>query len=480
MSSQSNHRDYALSSRRQSIPARVTPTRASWIALTGIWLMLAGCGGSSASSPSPTSSATPTPSPTAAPTASPTPTPLPQAATNASVFAVDCTTQRAYVPMPFLSATGGEVAELDLSVDPAQKDPRIATINLGIDGYLPRAAAADPIDGTVLIASDNGFNTGNLQLLNETNGTLTTYAFPTGSRPRFTDGVVYDTKTGTAMVSMSDAIADCTAASGGCTGVALFNLAKAQFGSLLVTGDILDSFAYDGAGNLALGSAQALSPNLIGVNPATPIACKFADGNIVGLNANPDAIAVDPTTNLWVVGNLDSPSASVVNLTGSSFSAPPNCQLSEGGTPPNSVNFNTQSGTNMAGASINPLTHQALISGNLSNQVALLTLPAKPVSQLTSAMVSGITSALPEDPLGNESVAATYPYAVVIDSCHNFGYILEEQSNFLVQIDLAAFQSNPAAISTALPSGQCAGTTSTTFSCDNGAGVKFFPLPAVQ
>lgn len=478
MSSQSKHRDFALSSLRPWIPARVGAIRASWIALAGIWLMLSGCGGSSASSPSPTSSASPTP--TVAPTASPTPTPVPQAASNASVFAVDCTTQRAYVPMPFLSATGGEMAELDLSVDPAQKDPRIGTINLGIDGYLPRAAAADPIDGEVFITSDNGLNTGNLQLLNETSGALTTYPFPTGSRPRTTDGVVYDTKTGTAMVSMSDAVADCTAASGGCTGVALFNLAKAQFGSLLVTGDILDGFAYDGAGNLALGSAQALSPNLIGVNPATPIACQFTDDNIVGLNANPDAIAVDPTTNLWVVGNLDSSSASVINLNGSSFSAPPNCQLSEGGTPPNSVNFNTQSSTSMAGASINPLTHQALISGNLSNQVALLTLPAKPVSQLTSAMVSGINSGLPQDPLGNDSIAATYPYAVVVDSCHNFGYILEEQGNFLVQIDLAAFQSNPAAIGTALPTGQCAGTTSTTFSCDNGAGVKFFPLPTVQ
>jgi len=405
---------------------------------------------------------------------------VPQAATNASVFAVDCTSQRAYVPMPFLSATGGEVEELDLSVDPAQKDPRIGEINLGISGYLPRALAADPIDGEVLIASDNGLNTGNLQLLDESSGTLTDYPFPSGSRPRATDGVVYDTKSGTAMVSMSDAIGDCTAASGGCTGLALFNLAKKQFGTLLVTGDILDSFAYNGAGDLALGSAQVLSPNLISANPATPIACQFTDDNIVGLNSNPDAIAADPTTNIWVVGNLNSPSASVINLTGSSFSAPPNCLLNEGGTPPNSVNFDTQSGTNMAGTSINPLTHQALISGNLNNQIALLTLPSKSVSQLTAAMVSGISSSLPADPLGNAFIAATYPYAVVVDSCHNFGYILEEQGDFLVQIDLAAFQNNPAAIGTALPAGQCAGTTSTTFSCDNGAGVKFFPLPNVE
>ncbi|HLH76054.1 MAG TPA: hypothetical protein VKV28_04525 [Candidatus Binataceae bacterium] len=477
MNSHGKHREFALSDLR-SITSRIGASRASWMALAGIWLMLSGCGGSSASSPSPTPSASPTP--TVAPTASPTPTPVPQAATNASVFAVDCTTQRAYIPMPFLTATGGEVAELDLSVDPAQKDPRIGTINLGIDGYLPRTAAADPIDGEVLITSDNGLNTGNLQLLNESSGALTSYSFPTGSRPRATDGVVYDTKTGTAMVSMSDSIADCTAASGGCTGTALFNLAKAQFGPLLVTGDILDGFAYDGPGALALGSTQALSPNLIGINPATPIACSFADDNIVGLNANPDAIAVDPTTNIWVVGNLDSPSASVVNLTGSSFTTPPNCLLNEGGTPPNSVNFNTQSGSNMAGTSINALTHQALISGSLSNAVALLTLPSKPASQLTAAMVSGINSSLPQDPLGNNFIAATYPYATVIDSCHNFGYILEEQGNFLVQIDLAAFQNSPTALSTALPTGQCAGTTSTTFSCDNGAGVKFFPLPSVQ
>jgi hypothetical protein len=51
---------------------------------------------------------------------------------------------------------------------------------------------------------------------------------------------------------------------------------------------------------------------------------------------------------------------------------------------------------------------------------------------------------------------------------------------FLVQIDLTTMQKTPAAISTQLPEGHCAGTTGTTFKCDNGNGVMFFPLPGVS
>ena len=53
-----------------------------------------------------------------------TPTPVP-VANNASVFAVDCTTQKAYVPMPFLG-TDGKVETLFLAAlaRPPRSDER--------------------------------------------------------------------------------------------------------------------------------------------------------------------------------------------------------------------------------------------------------------------------------------------------------------------------------------------------------------------
>src|SRR5277367_3036653 len=133
----------------------------------------------------------------------------------------------------------------------------------------------------------------------------------------------------------------------------------------------------------------------------------------------------------------------------------------------------------MPGVAINDVTHQALLTANDGNQVALLTLPSEPVSQLTASMVAGVQTSVPNDPAGNGWTSATFPYAVVADICHNFGYILDLRRDFLVQIDLAQFQSNPAAINTALASGHCAGT-STLFLCDNNNGVTFYPLPGVN
>ena len=64
-------------------------------------------------------------------------------ATNTSIVAVDCKRQRAYVPLQFLSDAGnGQLAVLDLSIDPDQGNPVIAIIDLGFFA-LPPAAAAD-------------------------------------------------------------------------------------------------------------------------------------------------------------------------------------------------------------------------------------------------------------------------------------------------------------------------------------------------
>ena len=151
--------------------------------------------------------------------------------------------------------------------------------------------------------------------------------------------------------------------------------------------------------------------------------------------------------------------------------------LNEGGTPPNSVNYDTQTGAaGMPGAVINPVTHQALLTAESTNQIALLNLPATRLGQLTAPSITSVHSTIPNDPLGNAFDAADFPYGAAVDSCNNLGYVLDDLRTFLVQIDLDKFGKNPAGISTPLPAGSCAAAT-TSFQCDNGSGIRFFPLP---
>ncbi len=465
-------------------------------------VLLAGCSGSGSSrivivrvtvTPEPTQTPTAAPTPsstatassTATPTASASPTPTPgvtptpvPVANTASIFAVDCTTQKAYVPLPFLGTDGnGAIAELNLSVDPDVTDPRVGTISTGIPD-LPSSAAVDPIHGEILVSNANEEETGEMSVIQESDNSLVSYPFPTGSAPSPTDGVVYDPNENLSLVSMSDALFTCSGVFGSCTGTALFNASTGKFTNFNELSPTTN-FAIDFNTQTSLLNALAIAPNVNALDLPDNLACEFSDLNLTALDAEPDGVGVDPATGIWVFGNFDSSLATVVNLAEGTFSPLPSCMLTEGGTLPNSVNFETGTGNNMPGVAINAATHQALLTAAYGPQVALLTLPSEPVHQLTSAMVTGVQSSVPNDPVGNPWESTTYPYAIVADTCHNFGYVLDYQRDFLVQVDLAQFQSDPAAISTALASGHCAGT-STTFVCDNNKGVKFFPLPGVK
>ena len=458
-----------------------------------VLLLLSGCSsGSGSSSPTPTASvtptsaptstatatATPTASPSATPTATVTPTPVP-VANNASIFAVDCTTQKAYVPLNYLGTDGnGQVAVLDLSVDPDAKDPRIATLSTGFPD-LAASAAADPIHGQIFVSDENAGQTGELSIIQESNNAITSYPFPTGSAPSPTDGVVYDPTTSTALVSMSDALLSCSGFSGSCTGTAIFNATTGAFSNFNQS-KAITNFALDTSSQISLANAITLAPNAYALDVANNQLCQFSDLNLSALNGEPDGVATDPSTGIWVMGNYSSSLATVLNLDSATFSPQPNCTLNESGTLPNSINFQTNgAGNTMPGVAVNPATHQALMTGNVNSQIALLSLPSQAVHQIDSSMVTGVQATVPDNPSGNPWVSATYPYGVVADTCHNYGYILDNQANFLVQIDLSKFQSTPTAISTALAKGSCAGT-STAFLCDNSNGVKFYPLPSVK
>jgi len=391
-----------------------------------------------------------------------------------SLVAIDCALNLGYVPLPILNTEAhGQIAVLNLSANPDKSNALLKVIDIKMMA-LARGMAVDIQDGLLLAAADNGSTTGSLLLINESSFAITAIPFPTGSRPKETDGVVFDPVRSTALVSMSDA-EDCPKP-GTCTGAAIFNLSTRTFGPILPSEDTLSNFAVDFINNASLASSDAIDPLLAADNLPKSQACTLSDKNVLGLDADPEGLAVDPTTHIWIAGNFGSPTATIINLNGASFTSGANCTLNES-LPPNSINFNTGTGAiGMPGVVINPLTHEALLTAEGGNQVALLDLPSLPVVKLTSSRVSGVRSTIPNDPDGNPFFAATFPYGNTIDVCNNLGYVLEKPVNYLAQIDLAKLRKSPLSISLPLPSGSCFGT-STTFKCGNGSGVKFFPLP---
>jgi hypothetical protein len=157
------------------------------------------------------------------------------------------------------------------------------------------------------------------------------------------------------------------------------------------------------------------------------------------------------------------------------------CTLNETAPLPNSVLVSGLP-SSTAGSAVNGTTHQAFLIEDGSPGVTLIQLPTSPVAGQIMAGNLGTPSisSVPNDPLGNGWGTQGDPYAVAIGECNNKGYAIDSSFQFLVQVDLPTLLSTPANISTALPAGKCAGTTSTTFKCDNGAGTKFFALPGVS
>ena len=439
----------------------------AWLLVASMAVLGAGCGGSSGSSTS----------------LSPAPPAALANVTNASMEAIDCTRQRAYVPLPTGGATDAEVAALDLSGDPDTTDPRLTTIDLGHTG-VARGAAIAPAPGLVLVISGRVAATGFLDEINESDNTLVAgspFSFPTGSRPLVTDGIVFDPLHNSALVSMTSTPVTCPGGSTtDCTGMASFNLATNSFAPLIQFDTSVSNFGFDPRAQISLGPSDPVDPIPYAVNVAGNGACTLTDDSLISLNDDAEGAAGDPNTGIWVIGNFAGVITTVINLSGAAFSGtPPSCSLQEAGAPPsNSLNFDTGAGDFMPGVAINPVTHQAVLTGRLDNQIVLLSLPKTRVKYLSDSDLSAVDASLPLEPDGAQFKAAITPYANSIDTCHNRAYIVNAAATFLAEVDLDQLQKNPSAISTALPAGNCAGT-STTLGCDNHNGVRFFPLPGV-
>jgi hypothetical protein len=386
---------------------------------------------------------------------------------------------------------------INVNANPDITDPRITTIDLGHPDFAG-GVAIDPTSGTVMVTSGGNGNGGFLDLINESTNTLiagSPFGFPAGADSGIKGGnsgqVLYDPLTNHAVVSTIDA-STCPAI-GQCTGFAEFDLSSKTFGPVYQT-PLADEFAFNATLNQIIAPSDDIDPgfatpgSIIAVDVLHSRGCELFDANMSALAADPDGVGIDPITNLVVLGNFSSNQATVINLQGSSFSPAtavasptatptPGCTLNEGGTPPNSVNIDAGTGTSMPGVAVNPVKHEAFLTAIDQNPIALLGLPTAAATQLNPSSVTAIAkSTIPNDPNGNTFQAAAFPYGTVIDVDNNLGYIMETNGAFLVRIDLSDFENNPAAISTALPSGNCKGTT-TTFSCNNGNGVVFFPLP---
>ena len=396
-----------------------------------------------------------------------TPRPPSKTSPGSGLFAVDCKRSRAYIPLDTLNGSeNGQVSVIDLSVNPDTTDPRVTIVAL-THGPIPTGTALDSDHNLILVAS-GGF----VDVINESNNTLVSgspFAIPGGGTVGGTGQILYNPTTKLAILNVSTPA----------TGFVTFDPVTHAFGTV-IPANYAETFSLNSTTNVAMDSSDSSPFNTIDAIDITDgRACVLTDTNLTG---DQDGASTDAATNITVISNEDG-TATVLNLNGSAFnpagvSTTP-CTLVETNAP-NSVLVSGLPGST-AGSAVNGTTHQAFLIEDGSNGVTLIQLPSNPVAGQIVAGNLGTPSisTIPNDPLGVFWGTQGDPYAVAVGECNNKGYAVDDTFKFLVQVDLPTLLSTPAKISTALPAGKCAGTTSTTFTCDNGAGTKFFPLPGV-
>ena len=407
----------------------------------------------------------------------PAPPPPPVTSPGSGLFAVDCNTQTAYVPLNrFDTATGnGQVAVVDLTADPDVKNPIITTVVLSHPDQ-PTGTAFDNDHKLILVVSGETFGQdGKLDIIDETTNTLVAgspFSFPAGSQSGFFGQILYNPTTHLAVAATCDS-ASCDSVGDPLEGFATFDPVAHTFGPI-VQANYPETFALNAATNVITDASDSNNGFTSIVDLKAGRTCTLTDANI---NRDQDGASTDASTNLTIISNEDG-TATVVNLHGATAtpaSGTP-CSVNYAGTPPNSV---VLSGLppETAGSAIDATRHQAFLIEDGSPGVTLVQLPSTAKGQLTAGDIpTPAISSIPSTPLGASWSTQGDPYAVSIDVCKNRGYAIDDQFSFLAQVDLATLKSTPAVISTALPAGNCAGT-STTFSCKNGNGVVFFPLP---
>ena len=431
--------------------------------------------------PTATASATPTATATATNTATPTATPTQVVGNSGSgLFALDAVNQLAYVPLlnsPDPVSGNARVSVLNLAANPNTTDPRKATVILGHTDS-PTGTALDAKDSIVIVVSGES-GTGFVDMIDESTNTLLTptpITIPGNSEPGPTGQVLFDSVRGVATIGVQDTPSCPTF--GTCTGVIDFNPITKTFGTL-IQANYPETFAFNDVTEQLLDASDSnTSGNTQIIDLNGKRTCALADSNLGG---DQDGASFDTKTNIVIISNEDG-TATVLNLNGSTLSGGgTSCTVTEGGTNPNSVLLSGLP-SETAGSAVNSNTHQGFLIEDTSNGLTLVTMPSTPVTQIAASQLSQVISTAPNDPNGCTWETQGDPYAVAVDPIHNLGYAVASSftttsgAAFVMQVDLAKFQNSPANIPTALPSGQCTGTT-TAFGCNNNNGVVFFALP---
>lgn len=389
----------------------------------------------------------------------------------------------AWVPNGINGSGNGVIDIINLNADPNTTNPLKKTITLTQPGY-PTATSYDGLLNKVVIVTNNGY----VYLFNASTFKMakgSPVQYPSGSQGGYygsiglSSGKLYGAPNRDfAILSMCDT-GTCSSGNSA-TGFALFDLkANAFQGNAPANYPEFTSTEYQTA--LTVDASDDDAAGQIGIFEGVQgNACVLSDSNLPGDN---DSAVIDPTTHIVVVSNEDG-TATVLNLNGGTFSSGgPPCTFTEAGTTPNStVVSGLGSSSYLEGGAINTTTHQALLTGDGTADMALLSLPSAPVTQLTASDVSAQTTTMPDDPAANSWGPLAGPYLEAINPKTNKAYVVS-YDGFLAQIDLAQFASDPASISAALPTtsncGSSYGITGTTAACSNtGNAVVFFPLPA--
>jgi len=395
------------------------------------------------------------------------------------LFAVDCGKDRAYIPLSSLDNNGnGQVAVINIGVNPDTTDPRVTTVSL-THPDIPVGTALDSDHGLIIVTSgQTSGKDGFVDVIDQKTNTLVAgspFAFPAGSQPGFFGQLLYNPTTHLALLATCNS-SSCSSGNP-LTGFVTFDPVTHAFGTI-IPANYAESFALNSATDVIIDASDSSGAGAMdSVDVAGERACTLTDSNI---GSDQDGASTDSETNITVISNEDG-TASVLNLNGSTFNpgAGTPCTLDEAGTLPNSVLVSGLPGET-AGSAVNGKTHQAFLIEDSNSGVSLIQLPTASVNQLTSGdLGTPAISSIPNDPLGNAWGTKGDPYAVAVGECKNTGYAVDSSFQFLVQVDLKTLQDNPSNISTGLPAGSCAGTTTTTFKCTNGNGVTFFPLPGV-
>lgn len=244
------------------------------------------------------------------------PPPPAQTSAGSGLFAVDCARERAYVPLDTLNQSeNGQVAVIDLSVDPDATDPRIATVAL-THSDIPTGTAFDNDHALILVVSGKSGAGGFVDIIDETTNTLVAgspFPFPAGSQAGHFGQILYNPTTKLAILATCD---NASCASGDPkTGFVTFNPVTHAFGSI-IPANYAETFALNQTTNVVIDASDAdASGQIGGVQLSKNRACTLSDANIGDDN---DGSSFDSVTNIVVVSN-EATDATVINLNKSSF-----------------------------------------------------------------------------------------------------------------------------------------------------------------